>query len=813
MLATQSPGPEEGSSHPRIPARLAGGTSLTTQSPLKHPMLRYGSPASDWNEALPLGNGRLGVMVYGGVHQETLRLNEESVWYGGPVDRTPVGANRHLEDLRQLIRAGKHRDAEALVEKYFLATPKSARHYEPLGTCTIKFDYTEQGVHSEHATDTVQDYTRNLNLEQAEAVARYVVNGTQVCRETIATHTDNVIAFRVSSDKAITFTVSLTRMSDVDWEVNEFLDTIDIVDQRIVLHATPGGKNSNSLCLAAAAQIYGPGNIRTIGRELEITGKEALVVLAAHTQYRHHDVQQAVMADLDTALSLGADQLWQRHSVDWKRLFSRMSIQLCQDNTHLTTSERLNEDHDPGLIALYHSYARFLLLSCSRAYPKALPANLQGIWNPTFQPPWGSKFVININLQMNYWAAQTSNLSECELPLFDLLERMAIKGKRTASEVWGCRGWCAHHGTDIFADTETQDRWMPATLWPLGGAWLCTHIWEHYSFTGDKDLLARMAPILEGCVEFLLDFLIEDSQRQYLVTNPSLSPENTFLHETTQQKGVFCEGSTMDMEIIRQVFTHFLSMSAVLRERSESQNYISTVESALSRLPPITISPKTGTIQEWGSNDFEETELGHRHISHLYAIYPGTSVTGSSERDLVEAARKTLDRRLEHGGGHTGWSRAWLINFWARLRQPSECQKHIEALLKNSTLPNLLDNHPPFQIDGNFGGAAGITECLVQSHEEAQLAVGNRSIRIIRLLPSCPIKWLQGRIRGVRCRGGFELDFRWAEGRIQEPVQVKSFFGHEAILVFHSAGSSATDRGIEVSVPAIKGDHSVRRDA
>mgnify|MGYP004500802851 CR=1 FL=1 len=774
-------------------------------------MLRYDSPASDWNGAVPLGNGRLGAMVYGGVYRETLRLNEESVWYGGPMNRTPVGAKDYLEDLRKLIRTGRHRDAEALIGKRFLATPKSMRHYEPLGTCMIDFQYHKEqsdfGV-----TEDVRNYERILDLAQAIAVAQYAVNGTQVRREAIATHADNVIALRVVADREITFRISLTRMSDVEWEVNEFLDSIEVIDQRIVLHATPGGKGSNSLCLVAGAQIHGSGAIQTIGCELEVTAKEALVVLAAHTQYRHSDVLQAAMSDLENALRLGTEKIWQRHITDWQILFDRMSIQLFPNDTQPTTSERLTHCRDPGLVALYHNYSRYLLLSCSRSYPKALPANLQGIWNPTFQPPWGSKFTININLQMNYWSVHVSNLLECELPLFDLLERMAINGKRTASEVWGCRGWCAHHCTDIFGDTESQDRWMPATLWPLGGAWLCTHIWEHYTFAGDNALLTRMAPVLEGCVDFLLDFLIEDSSGQNLLTNPSLSPENTFLHKGSHEKGVFCEGSTMDIEIVRQVFTNFLLISSVLGSQRGSQNRLSAVEAALSRLPPITVSPKTGTIQEWGLNDHEETELGHRHISHLYALHPGTSITTSSDLTLVKAAEKTLTRRIKHGGGHTGWSRAWLINFWARLRQPEECHKNIEALLKGSTLPNMLDNHPPFQIDGNFGGAAGIVECFVQSHEEVQLAGREGLARLLRLLPSCPVEWRKGTIRGVRCRGGFELDFEWEDGHIRDPIRIKSLFGRKAVLLLHHVGSDALDKGTEVEVPAVKGDHAISRD-
>jgi hypothetical protein len=776
-------------------------------------MLRYNFPASDWHGALPLGNGRLGAMLYGGVHKETLRLNEESVWYGGPMSRTPVGAKEHLEKLRHLIRVGKHRDAEALVRKHFLATPKSARHYEPLGTCTLDFEYTKENSCSESIEDNVDDYKRELILERAENVVRYTVNGTQVRREAIATHADNVIAIRIMASIPLTFTISLTRMSDVEWEVNEFLDSIDVVDGRIVLHATPGGKDSNSLCLVAGARVDDGGSVRVVGRNLEVTAKESLVVLAARTEYTHVDVQQAAMLDIENAFRIQTNMLWQRHLADWQSLFDRMSIQLVPNNTSLTTDKRLSDDGDPGLVSLYHAYSRYLLLSCSRSYPRALPANLQGIWNPTFQPPWGSKYTININLQMNYWAAHVSNISECELPLFELLERMAVNGKRTAAEVWGCRGWCAHHCTDIFADTETQDRWMPSTLWPLGGAWLCVHIWEHYSFTGDKKLLERMLPVLEGCVDFLLDFLTPNSDSEFLVTNPSLSPENTFLHKESGEKGVFCEGSTIDMEIVRQIFTQFLMTASTLGYAKDLQDRTSAVRSALSQLQPILISPTTGAIQEWGLSDYEETELGHRHVSHLYALHPGNTITASSDPVLVDAAKKTLVRRLEHGGGHTGWSRAWLINLWARLRQPAKCQKNVDALLQDSTLPNMLDNHPPFQIDGNFGGAAGIVECLIQSHEEVQPDGEEQSTRLIRLLPSCPTEWKAGKIRGVKCRGGFEVDFGWEDGYIQDPVRVESLFGGKAVLIFHFAGSDAEDGGIKVDVPASKGEHIIRRDA
>ncbi|KAF1841515.1 glycoside hydrolase family 95 protein [Cucurbitaria berberidis CBS 394.84] len=781
---------------------------------LMYPKLRYEHPASSWNDALPLGNGRLGAMVYGGIHTETLRLNEESVWYGGPQPpRTPFGAKHHLEELRKLIRAGRHRDAESLVRKRFLATPKSARHYEPLGTCNIAFEYGNGNgkASSGGAEDIVKEYKRSLNLAKAEAVVKYTINGITVRREAIATNAGDVIAIRVVAASEISFTVSLTRMSDVEWEVNEFLDSIAIVNGHIVLHATPGGKNSNSLCLAVGARVDSNGSVEVVGRELKVTAKEALVVIAAHTQYRHENAQQAALADISTSFGLSTAELWKRHVEDWEDAYGRMSIQLYPDDAHLTTDARLTNNRDPGLVSLYFSYARYLLLSCSRPYPKALPATLQGIWNPSFQPPWGSKYTININLQMNYWIANTSNLSKCELPLFDLLERMAVNGQRTASDVWNCRGWCAHHSTDIFADTETQDRWMPATLWPLGGAWLCTHIGEHYFFTGDRDFLARMAPVLEGCVEFLLDFLVPDSSGKYLVTNPSLSPENTFRHKESGELGVFCEGSTMDMVIVRQVFSQYILATAELGEEILSTSIFKEVQTALGRLQPIAISPKTETVQEWGLNDYEETELGHRHVSHLYGLHPSNEITPTSTPELAEAARQTLLRRIAHGGGHTGWSRAWLINLWARLRQHEQCILNVDALMRDSTLPNMLDTHPPFQIDGNFGGAAGILECLVQSHE-IMVIEGGSKINVIRLLPSCPADWEKGEVKGVKCRGGFELDFKWDHGEICEPVVVKSKLAKEFVLVFHHVGSDAKNTGTRISIPACKGECLVYKD-
>lgn len=465
-----------------------------------------------------------------------------------------------------------------------------------------------------------------------------------------------------------------------------------------------------------------------------------------------------------------------------------------------------------GIIALYQAYGRYLLLSSSRNTERALPPTLQGIWNPYFSPPWGAKYTININLQMNYWPVNTGNLSECNMPLFTLLHRLAISGRDTARDMYGSRGWCCHHNTDIWADTAPQDEWMPATLWPLGGAWLCVHIWEHFLFDEDVEFLRWMFPVLQGCVAFLLDFLIEDETGEWLVTNPSLSPENSFL-DGQGRKGIFCEGSTMDVAIVRDVFTGFVhSVERLQRYDSATfatqdlQDLTTETRSAILKLPPLSVNTTYGTIQEWGLNAYVDSEPGHRHISHLYALYPGSRITPSSTPALATAALATLERRLAHGGGHTGWSRAWLICFFARLRKPAQCLENIRALLRDSTVPNMMDNHPPVQLDGNWGGCAGILECLVQSHELV-LREG-REIRVIRILPACPGEWGAGRLEGVKARGGFEVGFEWEDGLVKGEVRVRSRLGNEAVVCVHRCGDDDGVDGVEYLIAGM-GDHDI----
>lgn len=733
----------------------------------QHLRLHYETPASQWSESLPIGNGRLGAVVYGRTDTELLQLNEDSVWYGGPQDRTPPDARRMLGRLRQLIRDEKHAEAEELAGLAFFSNPASMRHYEPMGTATLEFRHAD-----------VTEYSRHLDLATSEAVVEYKHQGESYRRDMIASYPDNALLMRFTATKKTRFIVRLDRLSDDDIETNIYADTIRSVGSYIVVHATPGGSNSNRLCSVLKVVCDdddGEGTIEAIGGCLVVTSASCRIAIGAQTTFRHAHYELVATSDVDKALSRPWKQLVERHQADYCGLFNRMSLRMWPDASHLPTNVRLQSARDPGLVALYHNYGRYLLLSCSRAGDKALPATLQGIWNSTFAPRWGSKFTININTQMNYWpAAPCSLIDVCAGPLIDHLERMSFRGRQTARDMYGCRGWCAHHNTDIWADTSPQDRWMPATLWPLGGLWLSVDMMNTLRFQYDEALHRRLFDIHTGAVEFVLDFLIPSACGRYLVANPSISPENIFISKSGE-RGIFCEGSTMDMSLIRIALTQFLESSDQLSKTDENHPAHSlkqAVEDALSKIPPLTLN-KDSLIQEWGLNDYAEDEPGHRHVSHLFSLHPGQLISPRETPDLADAARRVLTRRLAHGGGHTGWSRAWLLNMYARLHDADACGENMDLLLSQSTLPNMLDTHPPFQIDGNFGGCAGILECLVQSMErKVTNDVEDKEIVEVQLLPSCPKGWEKGKLGSVRVRQGWLVSFEWEHGEIVDPVEL-----------------------------------------
>ncbi|KAF4769910.1 hypothetical protein N7455_006776 [Penicillium solitum] len=732
--------------------------------------LWYQKPAEDWNSALPVGNGRLGAMVYGRTDTEMLQLNEDSVWYGGPQDRNPQDALEYLPRLREAIRAENHVEAEKIAKLAFFANPISQRNYEPLGNLFLDLG---------HDPSQVTSYRRSLDLASATAHVSYEYQGVRFEREVLASYPDDVLAIKLRSSSKDEFVVRLTRMSDLEFETNEWLDDVSATSNSITMHVTPGGKNSNRACCIVSVRCdSAESTITKIGNNLVVNSSDTLLIIAAQTIFRHEDIDQRTKQDSADALGQSLEDLRARHVADYQSLYDRMELQLGPDSPEIPTDQRLKSSRDPGLIALYHNYNRYLLISCSRNGHKSLPANLQGIWNPSFHPAWGSRFTTNVNLQMNYWSANMCNLSECEIPLFDLLERMVEPGKATARIMYGCRGWTAHSNTDIWADTAPVDRWMPASIWPLGGAWLCYHIWDHFQYTCDEGFLRRMFPTLRGCVEFLLDFLVEDANGEYLITSPSASPENSF-YDHKGEKGVLCEGSTIDIQIIDAILDAFQSCAKRL---DLDDALLPAVRATKFRLPPMKISP-AGYLQEWAT-DYAEVEPGHRHTSHLWALHPGNAITTKQTPKLAEACGVVLRRRAEHGGGHTGWSRAWLINLHARLLEADECSIHLDLLLSRSTLSNLLDSHPPFQIDGNFGGGAGIIEMLVQSHESG----------VIRILPACPMDW-NGSIRGVRARGGFELQFNFENGRVVGEVTIISERGETVVVYYNELQEEITGGG------------------
>ena len=685
-------------------------------------------------------------------------------------------------------------EAEKLANLGLVSTPQSQRFYQTLGNIEIYFD----GGLDEY---TNSSYQRWLDLDDAIAGVQFSVNDTQIKRELFASAPDDVVVHKMTAEGGgkLSFQMRVNRQQD---DINTASDKSFNRGGNAVFMTGAAG-SSNPIVFAAGLSAQTDGNLKTWGEFLVVDdATEAVIFFAAATTFREPDPVAAIEKTFENARKHTYEELRQRHVDDYQGIYNSCSLELGGPNSNnsvatLPTNERINATQagatDLGLITLQFSYGRYLLISSSR--PGTLPANLQGIWNEDYESAWGSKYTININTEMNYWPAEITNLPILHHALFDHIEKVRVNGEVVAREMYNASGWNVHHNTDIHGDAAPQDRYPPASYWTLTPAWLCTHILEHYMYNRNQTFLIEKLPTLNGAIQFYIDTLQPYTKNgtNYLVTNPSTSPENYYI-TPSNSTGSMTVGPTCDFQILRELFTTYQKAVSTLPSSTiPSQDFLNTLTSTLALFPPTQISTRyPGVLQEW-LHDYEENEPGHRHISHLYALYPGTQIpppgAPNHNSTLWTAARRTLELRLANGGAGTGWSRAWTINWYARLLNGSALADNVYEFFNQSVYGNLFDAHPPFQIDGNFGFTAGVAEGVLQSHFEGGGGDGdgNDGVREVWLLPALPEVWGEGRVRGLVARGGFVVDLGWRRGRVRW-VRLRSRFGGRVRVRFDVAG-------------------------